>query len=57
MFKKGDKVLLHKGFYFGLANSSVGTVKKSDEKNTLVLFNSVGLEEVKTKHLKLLGGK
>jgi hypothetical protein len=57
MFKKGDKVVLSKGFYFGLPSTAKGIVKKSNKKYTTVSFNQFGVEEVETKHLKLLGEK
>jgi len=57
MFKKGDKVVLSAGFYFGLPTTAIGVVKESNKRNTFVSFNEFGIEEVRTKHLKLLGGK
>lgn len=57
MLKKGDEVVLSKGFYFGLPSTAKGIVKKSNKKYTTVSFNQFGVEKVETKHLTLVGGK
>lgn len=54
MFKKGDVVMIHKGYYFGIPNTQCGVVKHSDKKNTVVTFLGLGSEFIKTKHLRLI---
>lgn len=52
MYKKDDKVMVSKGFYFGVPSTMVGIVRESNKNHTVVFFPELGNEQIKTKHLQ-----